>query len=101
MTWIDYNTLSLLFGMMVIVGLLRDTGFFEFAAVKAYKIAQGNFWKYAPSHTRACPGCRSAASAIHRTHLFFSFLFSASFLFSFLLLSNAGCWSCCAASRAW
>lgn len=45
MTWIDYNTLSLLFGMMVIVGLLRDTGFFEFAAVKAYKIAQGNFWK--------------------------------------------------------
>jgi hypothetical protein len=99
MTWIDYNTLSLLFGMMVIVGLLRDTGFFEFAAVKAYKIAQGNFWKYAPSYTRACPGSRSAASAIHRTPLFFSF--SISFL-SFLLLShNTGCWSCCAASRAW
>jgi Na+/H+ antiporter NhaD/arsenite permease-like protein len=49
MTWIDYNTLSLLFGMMVIVGLLRDTGFFEFAAVKAYKIAEGNFWKCAHS----------------------------------------------------
>ncbi len=45
MTWIDYNTLSLLFAMMLIVGLLTDTGFFEYAAVKAYKIAKGDFWR--------------------------------------------------------
>jgi len=44
-SWIDYNTISLLFGMMVIVGLLRDTGFFEYAAVKAYKIAKGDYWR--------------------------------------------------------
>ncbi len=44
--WIDYNTLTLLFSMMVIVGLLADTGFFEYAAIKAYKIANGRPWKY-------------------------------------------------------
>ena len=34
--WIDFETIMLLFGMMVIVGVLSETGVFEFAAVKAY-----------------------------------------------------------------
>ena len=31
-TWIDYETLTLLFGMMIIVGIFCETGFFDFAA---------------------------------------------------------------------
>jgi Na+/H+ antiporter NhaD/arsenite permease-like protein len=46
-SWIDYETVSLLFGMMVIVGVLTDTGFFEWAAVRAYKMANGDYWRYA------------------------------------------------------
>jgi len=45
-SWIDYETVSLLFGMMVIVGVLTDTGFFEWAAVRAYKMANGDYWRY-------------------------------------------------------
>jgi len=57
MSWIDYNTISLLFGMMIIVGLLRDTGFFEYAAVKAYKIAKGDYWRcIGRFHPCACYG---------------------------------------------
>lgn len=44
-SWIDYETVSLLFGMMVIVGVLTDTGFFEWAAVRAYKMANGDYWR--------------------------------------------------------
>jgi len=43
-TWIDWETIGLLFGMMVMVGIFSNTGFFEFAAVKAYKLAKGNLW---------------------------------------------------------
>lgn len=39
---IDADTLWLLFGMMVLVGLLRETGFFQYAAIRAAKIARGN-----------------------------------------------------------
>ena len=39
---IDMDTLWLLFGMMAIVGLLRETGFFQYIAIRAAKIARGN-----------------------------------------------------------
>ncbi|KAL6060550.1 protein kinase, variant 2 [Balamuthia mandrillaris] len=44
-TWIDYDTLGLLFGMMLMVGIFSDTGFFEYCAVKAYKLSRGNIWR--------------------------------------------------------
>jgi Na+/H+ antiporter NhaD/arsenite permease-like protein len=40
-TGIDWNVVFLLFGMMVIVGVLRRTGVFEFVAVWAAKRARG------------------------------------------------------------
>jgi len=43
-TWIDYDTIGLLFGMMVLVGIFSVTGFFEYSAVKAYKLSRGNIW---------------------------------------------------------
>jgi Na+/H+ antiporter NhaD/arsenite permease-like protein len=42
--WIDFETVMLLFGMMIIVSILSETGVFEWAAVKAYKISAGSIW---------------------------------------------------------
>lgn len=39
---IDADTLWLLFGMMAVVGLLRETGFFQYLAIRAAKLARGN-----------------------------------------------------------
>lgn len=38
---IDFNTLGLLIGMMVIVGIAKDSGMFQYVAVLASKIAKG------------------------------------------------------------
>ncbi|SFH27116.1 possible tyrosine transporter P-protein (TC 2.A.45.2.1) [Desulfotomaculum arcticum] len=38
---IDFNTIGLLVGMMIIVGITRQTGIFEYLAIKAAKISQG------------------------------------------------------------
>jgi len=38
---VDYNTLGLLLGMMILVALLEPTGFFQFLAVWAGRISQG------------------------------------------------------------
>ena len=38
---IDFNTLGLLFGMMVMVALLEPTGFFEYMAVWAARLSKG------------------------------------------------------------
>ncbi len=38
---IDFNTILLLIGMMVIVGITRKTGVFEFMAIKSAKIVKG------------------------------------------------------------
>ena len=40
-TGIDWNVIFLLFGMMVIVGVLRRTGVFEYVAIWAAKRAKG------------------------------------------------------------
>lgn len=42
---IDFNTLGLLTGMMIIVGITRRTGVFEYLAIKAAKLAKGDPWK--------------------------------------------------------
>ena len=44
-TWIDYETVCLLFGMMVMVGVLSETGVFEWLAVRAYQISDGDSWR--------------------------------------------------------
>uniref|UniRef100_A0A8B9F9E8 OCA2 melanosomal transmembrane protein n=1 Tax=Amazona collaria TaxID=241587 RepID=A0A8B9F9E8_9PSIT len=42
--WIDYETLALLFGMMVLVAIFSETGFFDYCAVKAYRFSRGRVW---------------------------------------------------------
>jgi P protein len=36
--WIDAETLLLLFGMMILVAILAQTGLFDYLAVYAYKV---------------------------------------------------------------
>ncbi len=43
--YIDFNTLGLLLGMMIIVSFFRRTGFFEFIAIKAIKFSGGSIFK--------------------------------------------------------
>ncbi|KAH7975992.1 hypothetical protein HPB52_007249 [Rhipicephalus sanguineus] len=50
-SWLDVETLCLLFGMMILVGVLCETGFFDYAAVLAYRLAHGNIW---PMVTMLC-----------------------------------------------
>lgn len=38
MGWIDVETLLLLFGMMILVAILSETGIFDYLAVYAYKV---------------------------------------------------------------
>lgn len=38
---VDFNTLGLLIGMMIMVGLLEPTGFFQYLAILAAKISKG------------------------------------------------------------
>ncbi len=42
---VDWNTIGLLLGMMIIVGILKDTGIFEFIAVKTAKLSRGDPWR--------------------------------------------------------
>ena len=39
MSWIDVETLLLLFGMMILVAILSETGIFDYLAVYAYKVS--------------------------------------------------------------
>ncbi|MDO4870471.1 MAG: ArsB/NhaD family transporter [Bacillota bacterium] len=43
--FIDFNTIGVLMGMMMFVAVVKNSGIFEFLAVKAAKIARGNPWK--------------------------------------------------------
>lgn len=43
--YIDFNTLGVLIGMMIIVGVIKNTGIFEFLAIFAAKKAKGDPWK--------------------------------------------------------
>ena len=42
---IDFNTIGLLLGMMLIVGILGETGIFQYIGIKAAKASGGNIWK--------------------------------------------------------
>ncbi len=42
---IDFNTIGLLVGMMIIVSVVKNTGLFEYMAVKSAKLAKGDPWK--------------------------------------------------------
>lgn len=42
---IDFNTIGLLIGMMIIVGILHHTGLFEYIAIKQAKTVKGDPWK--------------------------------------------------------
>lgn len=42
--FIDFNTLGVLVGMMIFVGVVKESGLFEFLAIKSAKIAKGNPW---------------------------------------------------------
>jgi len=38
---IDYNVIFLLIGMMIIIGIMKNTGAFEYVAIKSAKVARG------------------------------------------------------------
>lgn len=42
---IDFNTIGLLVGMMVIVNILKRTGIFQYVAIKTAKLSKGSPWK--------------------------------------------------------
>ena len=41
---IDFNTIGLLTGMMIIVGITRDSGVFQYLAIRSAKIVKGDPW---------------------------------------------------------
>lgn len=43
--YIDFNTIGVLIGMMLFVAVVRNSGLFEYVAIKAAKIAKGNPWR--------------------------------------------------------
>ena len=42
---IDFNTIGLLLGMMIIVTILAETGIFQYIGIKMGKVSKGNMWK--------------------------------------------------------
>lgn len=42
---VDFNTLGVLFGMMMFVGVVKESGLFEFLAVKCVHLSKGNPWR--------------------------------------------------------
>lgn len=45
-SWIDVETILLLFTMMILVGILTETGVFDYLAVYAYKVSSICDMKY-------------------------------------------------------
>ena len=43
--FIDFNTIGVLIGMMMFVAVVKNSGIFEYLAVKAARIAKGDPWK--------------------------------------------------------
>lgn len=42
---IDFNTIGLLIGMMIMVNILKKTGIFQYVAIKTAKYSKGDPWK--------------------------------------------------------
>ena len=43
--YIDFNTIGVLVGMMMFVAVVKNSGIFEYLAIKSAKIAKGNPWR--------------------------------------------------------
>lgn len=43
--YIDFNTIGVLIGMMLFVAIVKNSGIFEYVAIKAAKLAHGDPWK--------------------------------------------------------
>ena len=43
--FIDFNTIGVLIGMMMFVAVVKNSGIFEYLAIKSAKIARGNPWR--------------------------------------------------------
>ena len=43
--FIDFNTIGVLIGMMMFVAVVKNSGIFEYLAIKSAKIAKGNPWR--------------------------------------------------------
>lgn len=43
--YIDFNTIGLLMGMMMLVGMLGDSGFFGYLAIKTAKMSKGSYYR--------------------------------------------------------
>ncbi len=44
-SYIDYNTIGVLVGMMLLVNVIKHSGMFEYIAIKTAKIAKGDPWR--------------------------------------------------------
>ncbi|XP_034473895.1 P protein-like [Drosophila innubila] len=44
LSWIDIDTIILLFGMMIMVAILADTGLFDYLSLFAYRLSKGKTW---------------------------------------------------------
>lgn len=42
---VDYNVIFLLMGMMIIVGIMKETGVFQWLAYKSYQYSGGSVWR--------------------------------------------------------
>lgn len=42
---IDFNTIGLLLGMMIIVAIMAESGIFQWVGIKATKMSRGNLWR--------------------------------------------------------
>ena len=43
--YIDFNTIGLILGLMIIHGFLGDTGFIRYAAIKTVKLSKGSYYR--------------------------------------------------------
>lgn len=44
-SYIDFNTIGVLIGMMIFVAVVKNSGIFEYIAIRSAKIAKGDPWK--------------------------------------------------------
>ncbi len=44
-SYVDYNTIGVLVGMMLFVAVIKNSGLFEYISIKAAKFAKGDPWK--------------------------------------------------------
>ncbi len=45
LSYVDFNTIGVLLGMMMLVAVVKNSGIFEYLAIKAARIAKGDPWR--------------------------------------------------------